>query len=81
MLKTIVAKTPASIFLSKVKGHAKGKHIEAGIATREQAEGNDRSDGAAEDGHSTGGRPKPGMVTQQQRYGIEGADGNGGGQK
>ena len=50
MFRCIVAKTPAAIAASKVKGHAQQRHIELGISTPEQKQGNDNADAAADTG-------------------------------
>ena len=41
---------PASIEISKVKGHAAEKNIEDGIATRTDKEGNNEADSCADEG-------------------------------
>ena len=47
MFRCIVAKTPNAIAATEVKGHAQQCHIDAGISTKEQAEGNGHADEAA----------------------------------
>ena len=50
MFRCVVAKTPTSIAASKVKGHAQQNHIEAGLSTPEQKQGNDNADATADTG-------------------------------
>ena len=51
LLEAIICKGPVAIKFSKVTGHAKLEHIDAGITTAEHAAGNNTADEAAVKGH------------------------------
>ena len=50
ILNFIIAKSPEAVAFTKVKGHARQEHIEAGICSKEQAVGNGVADKLADKG-------------------------------